>query len=263
MNAWTLAGFGLNAAMVIMAFAWLIGRRLKNASSLDVGWSYGFAVVVCMYAVMGSGDPLRKWLLAGMVTLSSLRRGTSLLLDIIRHHPEEGQRYAMLREQFPKRPWLMLFGYSQYQAALIGLLSAPLAIICSNPSPALSGVEVAASILWVAAICGEAAAGFQSMRFRSDPKNSGKACDAGLWRYSRHPDYFFEWLIWTAYFFFALGSPWGWTTIYCPLLVLYSLTRVSGIPLAEARSLRLLGDEYRRYQHTTAAFFPRPPKTTP
>jgi len=263
MNAWTLVGFGINAAVIVMALAWVIARRLKNASYLDVAWSYGFAVVVFIYAAIGPGDPLRKWLITGMVTIWSARLGTVLLFDVIRHHPEEGPRYVALREQFPKRPWLMFFGFSQYQAALSGLLSAPFAIACSNSSPGISGPEVAGLILWVAAISGETAANLQIRRFRSNQKNSGKVCDAGLWRYSRHPDYFFEWLIWIAYFLFSLGSPWGWVTVYCPLIMLYSLTKVSGIPQGEARSLKLLGGEYRQDQRTTSAFFPRRPEPNP
>jgi steroid 5-alpha reductase family enzyme len=260
MNAWTLVGFGANAAVILMAAAWAIARRVKNASYLEVAWSYGFAVVVWIYALIGPGDPLRKWLITGMVTIWSLRLGTSLLLDFVRHHPAEGHRYVALREQFPKRPWLMFFGFSQYQAALLGLLSAPFAIACSNATPRVSGWEVAGLILWFVATAGQTVANFHSSRFRSNQKNSGKVCDAGLWRFSRHPDCFFEWLIWVAYFFFSLGSPWGWVTVYCPLLMLYFLTQVTGIPPAEARSLKSFGDEYRYYQRTTSAFFPGPPK---
>jgi steroid 5-alpha reductase family enzyme len=260
MNAWTLVGFGTNAALIIMAVAWAITRRVKNASYLEVAWSYGFAVVGWIYALIGPAEPLRKWVITGMVTIWSLRLGTSLLFEVGRHHPAESHRYAALREQFPKRPWLMFFGFSQYQAALIGLLSAPFAIACSNAAPGMSGWEVAGLILWFLAITGQTVANFQSSRFRSDQRNSGKVCDAGLWRYSRHPDCFFEWLIWVAYFIFTLGSPWGWVTVYCPFLMLYFLTQVTGIPPAEALCLKTLGDGYRHYQRTTNAFFPGSPK---
>ena len=260
MNAWTLVGFGTNAAVLIMALGWAIARRAKNASYLEVAWSYGFAVLVWIYALIAPGDPLRKWLITGMVTIWSLRLGTSFFFDVIRHHPAEGHRYVRLRDQFPKRPWLMFFGFSQYQAALLGLLSAPFAIASSNAAPGMSGWEIAGLILWLAAIAGEAVANFQFNRFRSNQKNSGKVCDAGLWRYSRHPECFFEWLIWVAYFVFSLGSPWGWITVYCPLLMLHFLIKVTGVPPAEARSLESLGDEYRHYQRTTNTFFPGPSK---
>ncbi|MGA7216445.1 MAG: DUF1295 domain-containing protein [Terrimicrobiaceae bacterium] len=259
-NPWTLVGFGTNAAMILMALGWAIARGAKNASCLEVAWSYGFAVLAWIYLLIGPGEPLRKWLITGMVTVWSLRLGTSLLLGVIRHHPEEGHRYAALREQFSKRPWLMFFGFSQYQAILLGLLSVPFAIACSNAAPAINGWEVAGVILWGAANAGQTMAHFQSSRFRSNPKNSGKVCDAGLWKYSRHPDCFFEWLVWVACFVFLLGSPWGWVTVYCPLFMLHLLTRITGVPPDEARSLKSLGDAYRLYQRTTSAFFPGPPK---
>jgi steroid 5-alpha reductase family enzyme len=259
LNAWTLIGFAANAAVIIMAVAWVIARRVRNASCLEVVWSYGFAIIIWIYAFIGTGYPLRKGLIAGMVTLWSLRLGSSLLIDLIRHHPAEGLRYLALREQFPKRPWLMFFGFSQYLAALLALLSAPFAIACSNPAPEINGWEIAGLTLWFAAIAGQNVASFQLKHFRSNRKNFGKVCDAGLWRYSRHPDCFFEWLVWVAYFLFSLGSPWGWVSVYCPLLMLHFLTRVTGIPPAEARSLASLGQEYRHYQRTTRAFFPGPP----
>ena len=118
MNAWILTGFGLNVAMIVMAIAWVIARRLRNVSFLDVAASLGFAIVVCSYAAIGAGDPARKWLIAGMVTIWSLRLASLLLIDVLRQHPQEGQRYLALREHFPKRPWLMFFGFSQYLAAL-------------------------------------------------------------------------------------------------------------------------------------------------
>jgi steroid 5-alpha reductase family enzyme len=259
LNAWTLIGFAWNAAVIIMAVAWAIARRAGNATCLEVVWSYGFAIIIWLYAFIGPGYPLRKWLIAGMVTVWSLRLGTSLLTELIRHHPVEGLRYLALREQFPKRPWLMFFGFSQYLAALLALLSAPFAIACSNPAPETNGWEIAGLMLWSTAMSGLAVAGFQLKRFRSHPNNSGKVCDAGLWRYSRHPDCFFEWLVWVAYFLFSVGSPWGWVSVYSPLLMLHLLTKVTGIPPAEARSLAALGQEYRDYQRTTRAFFPGPP----
>ena len=82
----------------------------------------------------------------------------------------------------------------------------------------------------------------------------------GLWRYSRHPNYFFEWLVWVAYCVFAWPSPWGWATIYCPLLMLFFLFRVTGIPMTEEQALRSRGDDYRDYQRTTSAFVPWFPK---
>ena len=105
-----------------------------------------------------------------------------------------------------------------------------------------------------------AGADAQLHRFKQDPANKGKTCQVGLWHYSRHPNFFFEWLIWVSYALYAMGSPsgaWGWLS---PALMLYFVTKVTGIPATEAQALRSRGDEYRKYQQTTSAFFPWPPK---
>ena len=229
MNAWVLSGFGLNIAMIVMALAWAIARRVKNAGCLDVASSVLVAVVACFYAAVGPGDPLRKWLMAGMVTISSLRLASLLLLNVIRNHPSEGQRYRALREHFSKRPWLMFFGFSQYLAALITLLSVPFAIACSNPASGLRGVEIAALIVWLAAISGDTVAKEPMRRLLANRSNSAPTRDANLARYSLRPHCFSEWLSWFAYFLFALGSPWGWTTFYGPLIVFYSLTTANAL----------------------------------
>ncbi len=114
-------------------------------------------------------------------------------------------------------------------------------------------------MLWLVAMCGEALADFQLDRFRSQPGNKGRTCREGLWEYSRHPNYFFEWLVWVAFFAFATGTPDGWITIYCPALMLFFLFKVTGIPATEAQALKSRGGEYREYQRTTSVFVPLPP----
>ncbi|HEY5952906.1 MAG TPA: DUF1295 domain-containing protein [Terrimicrobiaceae bacterium] len=229
MNAWVLSGFGLNVAMILMVLAFFVARRLQNAGYLDVATSLGFAVIACFYAAIGPGDPLRKWLIAGMVTLSSLRLATSLLVNIIKNHPREEERYQALREHFPKRPWLMFFGFSQYLAALIILLSVPFAIVCSNPATGLQAVEVAGLIVWLAALAGDTVAKEPFRRFLTTRKNSTPTHNPSLAQYSLRPPYVCEWLSWLAYFLFALGSPWGWSTFYVPLIAFYSLTTANAL----------------------------------
>ena len=241
MNAWVLTGFGLNVGMIVMAVGWALARRVRNAGSLDVASSCGFAVVACFYAAVGPGEPLRKWLIAGMVTIWSLRLAALFLLDLIRNHPQEGPRYLALREHFPKRPWLMFFGFSQYLAALIALLSVPFAIACSNSAPGLKAAEIAAVILWLVALCAETVAKAPLRRYLANREAAPRTRDPSLSRYALAPHYFSEWLVWFAYFLFALGSPWGWTTFYCPLIAFYSLTTAKALlprppgPLIESR----------------------------
>jgi steroid 5-alpha reductase family enzyme len=140
------------------------------------------------------------------------------------------------------------------------LLGAAFLVVCLNPAPALHPLEIAGTVLWLIAISGEALADAQLAAFKRHAANQGKVCDAGLWRYSRHPNYFFEWLIWVAFLVFALGSPWGWVAIIGPASILYLLLRVTGIPMTEEQSIRSRGDAYRRYQRTTSAFVPWPPR---
>jgi steroid 5-alpha reductase family enzyme len=106
------------------------------------------------------------------------------------------------------------------------------------------------------AVAGEAIADAQLASFKRNPGDEGRVCDTGLWRYSRHPNYFFEWLVWVAYFVFALASPWGWIAAIGPASILFLLLRITGIPLTEQQAVRSKGDAYRRYQQTTSAFVP-------
>jgi steroid 5-alpha reductase family enzyme len=243
MNAWTAIGFGANASAIMMALAWALSRRLKNAGYLDVAWAYGFSILVCLYALIGAGDYSRRWLIASVMTIWSLQVGTSLLLEVRRDHPAERPHYVVLRTQFPKRPWLMLFGFSQYRAALLTLLSAPFAIVCSNPTPGMSGWEIAGLLLWISAMVGKNIAKFS--RSDSARGDSEEMSETGLERYRRDADSFFDWLAWVAFFVFSLGSPWGWVTVYCPLVMFYLLTKAIGTPPAEAQSLRSPSVEYR------------------
>jgi steroid 5-alpha reductase family enzyme len=127
-----------------------------------------------------------------------------------------------------------------------------------NDDASLHPLEIAGAVLWLLALSGEALADAQLGAFKRNAKNRGRVCNVGLWRYSRHPNYFFEWMIWVAYFVFALGSPHGWIAIIGPASILYLLLRVTGIPMTEEQSLRSRGDAYREYQRTTSAFVPLP-----
>jgi steroid 5-alpha reductase family enzyme len=110
--------------------------------------------------------------------------------------------------------------------------------------------------IWLIALTGEAIADWQLDQFKKDPANKGKVCNKGLWNYSRHPNYFFEWLIWVGYFVFALASPYGFIAIISPAIILYLLLNVTGIPATEEQSVRSKGDLYKEYQRTTSAFVP-------
>ena len=154
------------------------------------------------------------------------------------------------------------FSSLSFRRLLDVVLSAPFLIACLDIKAPLGLLEKIGAGIWLVSMLGEAIADQQLHNFKKNPANAGKTCRAGLWRYSRHPNYFFEWMIWVGYAVFALGSPWGWIGLISPALILYFLLGATGIPATEAQALRSRGDEYREYQRTTSSFVPWFPKKT-
>jgi len=243
----------------LMLGLWLIHMPLKNASIVDPGWAGGLAVLAVIYAALGGGYPARAALIETMAAIWGLRLAFYLLLTRVIGHPEEG-RYVQLRREWGRHVELKFLLFFEAQAVLAILLSAPFLLAALNRDARLSAFEYAGAALWAVAFAGEVAADAQLQRFKRDPASRGHTCRIGLWRYSRHPNYFFEWLIWVAYAVFALGSPYGYLGVFSPLLMLFFLFRVTGIPATEAQALRSRGEEYRQYQQTTSAFVPWFPK---
>jgi steroid 5-alpha reductase family enzyme len=254
-----LAGWALAALLMLGLWCWHL--RIRNAGAVDVGWAASVVVMALLYAAAGPGDPLRKWLLAGMIAAWGGRLAVYLLHDRVLGRPED-PRYADLRDRRSPAAALAFFPFFQAQALLAALFAAPMLIVAFNPVPGLSALELGATLLWMVAVTGEVVADRQLARFKARPSSRGRTCTDGLWRYSRHPNYFFEWLIWVAYALFALASPWGVVALAAPALMLYFLFRVTGIPATEAQALRSRGDAYRRYQETTSAFVPWFPRRT-
>jgi steroid 5-alpha reductase family enzyme len=251
---------GAAVAFLMFTLTWVLSRKLDNYSFVDITWSYGLAILAPLYATLTTGYAPRHALALAMAMIWSLRLGTYLLLRIKAHHPHEDVRYQVLRKKWQSGPGSRFFLFFQAQALLIVLLSVPVLLAFLNPRPSLSAWEVAGFGVWLLGIAGEATADWQMQHFKSDPANRGRVCDIGLWRYSRHPNYFFESLVWWAFWIFACGSPWGWITLYAPLLILHFLLRVTGIPLTEKCAVESKGDAYREYQRTTSAFIPWFPK---
>jgi steroid 5-alpha reductase family enzyme len=250
----------LGALGLAFAGLYFLARRMDNYGVVDIAWSYAFGALAAFYALAGPGWPVRRALVAAMAVLWSARLGTHLAVRVLGHHPVEDGRYQQLRKDWAGNFAARMFGFFQLQAVSVVLLGAAFLLACINPAPGLHPLELAGVALWLIALTGEALADAQLAAFKRRPDSPGRVCDAGLWRYSRHPNYFFEWLIWVAYFVFALGSPWGGIAVLGPASILYLLLRVTGIPMTEEQSLRSRGDAYRRYQRTTSAFVPWFPK---
>jgi steroid 5-alpha reductase family enzyme len=249
-----LAGRGAVLAAAVMLAAWLVHLRRRDAGVVDVAWSLNLALLAVFYSASGSGYAPRR-LLAGLMGGIA---GTRLALHILlrgRGKPEDG-RYATLREQWGDSIELKFLFFFLFQGALDVFLALPFLLAAVNPAPGISPLEWTGAALWAISLAGETAADRQLERFKADPAHRGRTCRTGLWRYSRHPNYFFEWLIWIAYAVFASASPGGWLAFACPALMLYFLLRVTGIPATEAQAVRSRGEDYRRYQRTTSAFVP-------
>jgi steroid 5-alpha reductase family enzyme len=260
MTALALCTLALAGLCVAFAVCYALCRRVDNYGFVDVAWSFAFGPVAIFYAWNAEGWYLRRFIIAALAVLWSVRLGSHLLKRVAGHHPAEDGRYVQLRRDWAGNFAPRMFGFFQLQAASVMLLSIPFLLPTLNPSVGFHALEVAGVVLWFVALLGEATADAQLAAFKRNPANRGRVCDVGLWRYSRHPNYFFEWLIWVAYFIFALGSPWGWLAIIGPASILYLLLRVTGIPLTEQQSLRSKGEAFRRYQETTSAFIPWFPK---
>lgn len=251
---------GLIASSLMLA-VWGLCTVLRNAGFVDAAWSFSFSILALLYLSLGGGYFPRRLLLCAMIFFWSVRLGTHLLRRLCAHHPEEDVRYRALREKWASFRNLKFFLFFQAQALLAVLLAAPVLWVSLNPAPRILPLEWAALLLWLGALAGETLADSQLKEFRANPSNRGKVCRVGLWRYSRHPNYFFEWLVWIAYFLFALATPRGWIFAYAPALMFFFLYYVTGIPAAEEQSLKSKGEEYRKYQAATSAFIPWFPKT--
>ncbi len=249
-----LVAIALGIAVSCFAVTWAISVRIRNYGLLDVAFSYGVAILAPLYAWAAPGLPLRKWLFAAIGAAWSVRLGSYILARVIRHHPAEDARYQTLRQRWPGPLRFLLF--FELQAVLVVIFSTPFLLASFNTQATLARVEVIGLALAAFAVLGEAVADLQIQAFKRNSRNPGDVCQVGLWRYSRHPNYFFESLVWVGFAVAAMGSPYGWIAVACPVLMLYFLFQVTGIPLTEAHAVRNKGELYREYQRTTSAFIP-------
>ncbi len=260
--AWTPILWIWAAAALLMAVLWGVACRQKSANWVDFGWALGLFGAVLFLASTGSGAASQRVLLAATAGIWSGRLAWHLLVDRTLGEPEDG-RYRHMRQSLGSHPDLHFLWFFQAQALLVALLALPFQLIASNPLSGITAVQWVGVGLFVSAKLGEAVADRQLARWRRDPANRGRTCRQGLWRYSRHPNYFCEWLIWVAFALLATPAPHGGWAWLAPAAMYLFVTRLTGIPWTEQQSLRSRGDDYRAYQRTTSAFFPMPPRDDP
>lgn len=270
---WETLQWGLLPALLLFALTWLAAWRIDNWSIVDVVWSYGFALLIALPFAVGaaaagwsslpdrwSDDPL-LWLAAAMA-LWSLRLGTHLGIRVLGHLDKEDGRYLRMREVHGKRmAWKMAIFYLQQAIALVVLMLPFYAASTDAEGQRAGAVHAAGLVLFLAGLAFEATGDAQLARFKADPANRGRVCDAGLWAWTRHPNYFGEFLIWLGFALLSftpnlLGIP----GLLCAGVILYLVTNVTGIPLTEQQLLKSKGEAYRDYQRRVSAFWPRPPR---
>lgn len=251
------------AATVMAGFLALffVARRVRNFGWVDVAWSGGFAPVAVFYAVHGGGDLIHRALIAGMMGAWSLRLALMLGRRVYSHHPNEDGRYAQLRREWGASLDKKMAGFYLLQGLLLALLSAPVALAVERRGEGLTPLDWVGIAVWLIALSGETIADWQLAAFKRDPVNAGRVCDRGLWRWSRHPNYFFEWLVWVGFAFAITSAPAGWVAWVCPLLMGYFLLCVTGVRYTEEQLLHSKGEAYRAYQQRTSAFLPLPPRS--
>lgn len=258
-NPWILLGLGWALMALFMTALFLVQKVRNDAGIVDVGWAGGMALLALAFAIFADSDLLRRAIVGGLAAIWGTRLAWHLLTDRFLKGPEDG-RYQDMRRAMGKHAQPGFFLFFQVQALWAVMFSVPVLVAILNPAPGLSLWVALGVLIWVIAVVGETIADEQLKAFKRKPENKGKTCRSGLWRYSRHPNYFFEWVHWFAYVAFAIGSPVWWIALAGPLVMFVFLFKVTGIPWVEKRALEHRGEDYRRYQRETSVFFPLPPK---
>jgi steroid 5-alpha reductase family enzyme len=250
----------LAVTSVAMLFGWLLQLRTRNAGIVDAIWAACMGGSALFYASVGGGSLIARLGVAMLGGAWAFRLCLHILARLLSEH-EDG-RYRYLREHWRDHQGKFL-AFFQAQALLTALFSLPFFAVAENQKEGMTRWCFIGIAVWLVSIIGEAVADWQLSHWRRDPRHHGITCRAGLWRYSRHPNYFFEWLHWFAYVFLAIGTPFSiWLlSLLGPVLMLVSLCWVTGIPFVEAQALRSRGEDYREYQRTTSAFVPWFPKS--
>jgi len=242
-------------AFVIMSLLWFVQRNTGNAGVVDIGWSGTIPLLAIIASLTQWPEFTTRTILA--LTMAIVWGGR-LVWHIHQRScgkPEDA-RYAELRRAWGTQAQIKLFVFFQFQAVAAVIFGIPFFIAILHLEPSLLPLEYAGFILWLLVWLGEGSADRQLARFKRDPSSKGKVCEVGWWNYSRHPNYFFEWLIWVALALFAWSSPNGAWALICPVLMLFFLFKVTGIPATEEQALKSKGDAYRLYQRTTSSFVP-------
>ncbi len=249
---------GAILACSVMAVLWVVQVSTEDASHVDVAWAVLIACAAILYAFLADGDVTYRVLAAVLASVWGFRLGGYLFFSRVLGKEEDG-RYRALRSKWGARADRNFFLFFQLQAAFVVFFSLPFAFIALDPETGLDALVWIGISVWAIGNVGTIVSDRQLAGWRADPANKGKTARSGLWSWSRHPNYFFEWINWCGVALVATAAPWGWIAWVVPAGLLFLLFRVTGIPATEAQALRSRAD-YAEYQRTTSVFVPLPPR---
>ena len=250
-----LSFIGLIVMIFLMTILWILHIPLKNAGIVDIGWGGGLIILSLIYYFLGPGYELRKLLITLMVIIWGSRLTFHLARRVFSESEEDG-RYQNMRARWKGNINIKFLYFFEAQGILNVILSFPFLFVALNKSTEIAFIEWLGVLIWLTGLIGETLADKQLRDFKLDPANKGHVCKIKLWSFSRHPNYFFEFLIWIGYSVTALSSPFGWIGVLSPLIILYLLLNVTGVPATEEQALKTKGQEYKNYMETTSKFIP-------
>jgi steroid 5-alpha reductase family enzyme len=246
----------LAANVLLMVLAWLLSLKLRNVSIVDILWSLMFLLAAGCYASQRQAHSARSVLVLVLVTLWAAR--LAIYIGWRNHGHGEDRRYQDIRQRNnPGFEWKSLYLVFGLQALLAWFISLPLLAAVHSGTP-LGLLDAAGALLWLLGFGFEAVGDAQLARFKADPAHRGQVMDQGLWRYTRHPNYFGEFCLWWGFYLMAVAAG-GWWSLPAPLLMSLLLLKVSGVKLLE-QDIAERRPGYRDYVQRTSAFIPRPPR---
>ena len=245
--------------VVYMLGFWVVSLVRRDASLVDIGWGPGFAGVALVAFLCAGGWSGRRWLVLALTAVWGLRLGAYLFWRNY-GQPEDYRYQAMRRHHGERFPWVSLYTVFGLQGLLMWTVSMPIQWSQLAPEPArFTALDFAGILLWTIGIIFEATSDAQLARFKADPANLGQVLDRGLWRYTRHPNYFGDFCVWWGLYCIALATPGSAWTAIGPAVMSFFLMRVSGVPMLE-RKMAKRRPGYVEYVRRTNAFFPGPPR---
>ena len=246
------------ASVIIYMTGWFIAAQIRGRNDIaDVAWGLGFVLAATVSLVAGNVYSSRGLLISALALIWGVR--LALHIHSRNRDKTEDKRYRAWREEWGK--WFVLRSFLQVfmlQGILLLLVAAPIIYINAASAVPLGWLDLAGLLVWLTGFYFEALGDWQLLRFIRDPRNKGSLMTSGLWRYTRHPNYFGEVTLWWGIWLIACNLPGGWLTVVGPMTISILILKVSGIPMLEKHYEERA--DFQEYKRRTSAFFPLPPK---